>query len=715
MTTLDVHPAGIPAELKALPQWVLWRNEERDGKSTKVPYTPDGLRRAESDNAATWGTFDSVIGRYTAGGFSGVGFVFTLEAGIVGIDLDGCRNPETGDVDGWAMPTLSFDSYCEISPSGTGLKMFLLGALPTDKTGAKTKEHNAPAGNGYGGKKPGIEAYQRGRFFAVTGHGLPDFTNRLTAYNGELADWFHATFTPKPTMPTVTPAPSPLTFTVGAAVDDRQHLIERAKAYLRKMPAAVSGARGHDRAFHAACVLRCDFGLPFDDAWAAIRDWNSTCSPPWNEAELRHKLENAGEQPVTLRLRNGQQPAAVLNSGNPLFTQTQTALPQVDPVTFPLMTFAELDSTTDEIEYLIDPILVAGQPGGIFGGKKSLKTNVAIDLAESLATGGKFLNEFQVTRAVRVAILSGESGQPTIRETARRIAKSKGTTLASIAGAQIGYRMPNLSSVEHLMALEKMVVDSAIEVLIIDPTYLCLPIGDGAANLFIVGGLLLGLSQIVQRTNCTILLIHHTKKNPADKFAPPELESIAWSGFQEWIRQWVLIGRREEYDPEQGGSHKLWLNVGGSAGHSGLWGVDIEEGTRQDTGGRHWEVTVAKASEVRTEARQTIDEGKAKMKAEKRAQTLEASRERIRDALRRRPAGETESQVRDLAGLNSREFAPALQALLEADEIERCEIKKSKKTYGGIRLKKVSRDKSGQVGTKSLVPTKDDESGQDSL
>ena len=75
MTTLDVHPAGIPAELKALPQWVLWRNEERDGKSTKVPYTPDGLRRAESDNAATWGTFDSVIGRYTAGGFSGVGFV----------------------------------------------------------------------------------------------------------------------------------------------------------------------------------------------------------------------------------------------------------------------------------------------------------------------------------------------------------------------------------------------------------------------------------------------------------------------------------------------------------------------------------------------------------------------------------------------------------------------------------------------------------------
>jgi primase-polymerase (primpol)-like protein len=41
----------IPQELKALPQWVLWKSEIRDGKPTKIPYCPqDPKRKAEADN-----------------------------------------------------------------------------------------------------------------------------------------------------------------------------------------------------------------------------------------------------------------------------------------------------------------------------------------------------------------------------------------------------------------------------------------------------------------------------------------------------------------------------------------------------------------------------------------------------------------------------------------------------------------------------------------
>ena len=36
----------IPSELQALRQWLLWRLEERDGRTTKVPYQPNG-RHAE--------------------------------------------------------------------------------------------------------------------------------------------------------------------------------------------------------------------------------------------------------------------------------------------------------------------------------------------------------------------------------------------------------------------------------------------------------------------------------------------------------------------------------------------------------------------------------------------------------------------------------------------------------------------------------------------
>jgi primase-polymerase (primpol)-like protein len=44
-----------PAGMKTLRQWVCWRAEERDGKRTKIPYSPGGLpgTRARSDDPST--------------------------------------------------------------------------------------------------------------------------------------------------------------------------------------------------------------------------------------------------------------------------------------------------------------------------------------------------------------------------------------------------------------------------------------------------------------------------------------------------------------------------------------------------------------------------------------------------------------------------------------------------------------------------------------
>ncbi|MFN0055544.1 MAG: AAA family ATPase [Planctomycetales bacterium] len=296
---LPVNPNGIPAELKARPQWVLWRSVVRQSRPTKQPFQVNG-QLAESDNPATWNTFDAVLAVYQRGGWSGIGFVFSADDDFVGVDFDGCRNPENGEIDWWAVEALSeFPSYAEISPTGTGVKAFVRGSLPTEKTGAKTGVHNQPPGLGYGGKKPGIEAYQRGRFFAVTGHHLDGAPEDVAEFNGTLHDWFGRVFTPKPapegtapTRPTSTPTP------------DRGKIIERAKTYLTKFPVAVSGERGHDRLFRAACVCRCEFGLSLEESLDALTDWNAGCTPPWSDVELRHKLEDAGKEPVTLGLLN---------------------------------------------------------------------------------------------------------------------------------------------------------------------------------------------------------------------------------------------------------------------------------------------------------------------------------------------------------------------------------------------------------------------------
>jgi hypothetical protein len=53
----------IPAELKALPQWVVWRLENHGGpKPTKVPYSPRFATHAAVDNETTWATFEEACG-----------------------------------------------------------------------------------------------------------------------------------------------------------------------------------------------------------------------------------------------------------------------------------------------------------------------------------------------------------------------------------------------------------------------------------------------------------------------------------------------------------------------------------------------------------------------------------------------------------------------------------------------------------------------------
>ena len=65
------------------------------------------------------------------------------------------------------------------------------------------------------------------------------------------------------------------------------------RAYLAKLPLAVSGAGGHPATFRAACEC-VRFGLSDADAMALLREWNGThCKPPWTEKELAHKLNDA--------------------------------------------------------------------------------------------------------------------------------------------------------------------------------------------------------------------------------------------------------------------------------------------------------------------------------------------------------------------------------------------------------------------------------------
>ena len=134
----------------------LRRARRQAGKPTKVPYSPLTGEKASSTNPDTWAAYAEAVKVSKEQGYGGIGFVFTPEDDLCGVDLDGCLNPETGEIDGWAQEIIEeLDSYTEISPSGTGVHVLVRAELPEGRN-----------------RKGQFEAYDRGRCFTVTGRHL---------------------------------------------------------------------------------------------------------------------------------------------------------------------------------------------------------------------------------------------------------------------------------------------------------------------------------------------------------------------------------------------------------------------------------------------------------------------------------------------------------------------------------------------------------------
>ena len=187
-----VRPEAIPAELRALQQWVLWRydwKEGRDGKPgrwAKVLYRAAIPRvPAKSDDPETWSTFADTWEAYEAGQtWSGIGFVFAPGDGLAGVDLDDCVD-EGGALKPWAREIVDrLGGYAEVSPSGTGVKVFCRGAVPEGRGRRKPFEDGE------------VEVYDRGRYFTVTGAVLAG--HAAITGDGEGLATLHAELFPPP-------------------------------------------------------------------------------------------------------------------------------------------------------------------------------------------------------------------------------------------------------------------------------------------------------------------------------------------------------------------------------------------------------------------------------------------------------------------------------------------------------------------------------------
>lgn len=183
-TPRPVAPAvcfeNIPGALKERPRWVLWKYVWRESaagaKWTKLPLQLNG-KAASSTDPRAWDTFEAVKKAYERTSptpspkADGVGFVFSKDDDLVGVDLDDCLT--TDALDNTVMSPMAEDllasvpGYAEVSPSGAGIKMWV-------------RATGMP--RAFAEKALGLEFYPAGRFFTVTG-------NRVTSeFPQELKD-----------------------------------------------------------------------------------------------------------------------------------------------------------------------------------------------------------------------------------------------------------------------------------------------------------------------------------------------------------------------------------------------------------------------------------------------------------------------------------------------------------------------------------------------
>lgn len=148
---MQINFNAIPEELRELNCWCLWKYEDIGAKKpTKVPYQPNG-KHADVTDARTWASFQDVFNCFNAGGYSGIGFIFSVNHPYFVIDLDDTQ----GDQQAFERQLKiykEFDTYSELSPSGRGIHLIGIGKVPS------------------GRRRNFIEVYSSERYITFTGH-----------------------------------------------------------------------------------------------------------------------------------------------------------------------------------------------------------------------------------------------------------------------------------------------------------------------------------------------------------------------------------------------------------------------------------------------------------------------------------------------------------------------------------------------------------------
>jgi hypothetical protein len=482
--------------MRDLRQWLCWRSEERDGKPTKIPYSPLTGQRASSTTPETWAGYREAVRACKEHGYGGVGFVFTPEDDLCGVDLDGCLDPETGEMEPWAREVIEeLDSYTEISPSGTGVHILVRGDLPKGRN-----------------RKGRFEAYDRGRYFTVTGKHLSGTPQSIESRQEELRAVVRRVFgEPSTNYGHGAPVTAPGRADNGlsdAEVVRKALAASNGERFARLWTGDTSGYGSHSEADLALCGMLAFWTGGDATRIAALFRQSSLYRKKWDRDDYRDKTISEALKGRTEFYKPPHERLTVK-----LADGTQRRIEELRPEEIGrLLSGVE----PEEVSWLWPSWLALGKLALVDGDPGLGKSAMTLDLAARVSAGKPFPNGAECEPA-GVVLLSAEDGlADTIRPRldAAGADTSRILTLATVPDEDGHDRLVSIP--EDLGLIEKGIRRVGARLVVVDPLMAFLSGDTNSHRDQDVRRALAPLAGLAERTGASVLVVRHLNKAAAN-------------------------------------------------------------------------------------------------------------------------------------------------------------------------------------------------------
>jgi putative DNA primase/helicase len=260
-------------DIRQVRQWLVWESKAEPTSALT------GSRLRWQENLATYAEArEFCINNPTYS----LGFCFSPDSNFIGFDIDGCRNPETGEITDWGqeiLDQLPIAPFLNNSISGTGIKVIL--RCEDEITRAVRNYDNVDA---FGDHSPQVELFVNSKYFAITAQEVP-----------ELAGWGKLGIEQvEAIMNTeLSPSNSPLRQETGGNVP-----IAHLRYALGKLDITDFSSRDRWLIMLQGAHHSCGGS---EEGYMAFKEWSEGDASCFNEADLERDWDSMGESdnPIT--------------------------------------------------------------------------------------------------------------------------------------------------------------------------------------------------------------------------------------------------------------------------------------------------------------------------------------------------------------------------------------------------------------------------------